>query len=119
MSVSIREKRVKRAGLLSQLGEPDRAIAVARRAAQVEPGDADIPNFIARTLLTAYPDQPQAVDEALTALGDCLRLRPDDPVPLWLFAQDFFDGPNTPAAVERLGALMRPFAGRAEAHLYF
>ena len=109
---------LKQAGLLNQLGYPDRAIQVARRAAQAEPADPDVRNFIAHTLLTFYPDQPEAVDEALVQLGECLRLRPDDPVPLWVFVQDFFDSPKAPAAVERLAALMRPYAGRADAHLY-
>jgi tetratricopeptide (TPR) repeat protein len=109
---------LKHAGLLSHLGYPDRAVEVARRAAQAEPTDPDVRNFIARTLLNAYPDTPQAVDDALMQLGECLRLRPGDPTPLWMFAQDFFNSPKAPAAVERLGALMRPYAGRADAHLY-
>ena len=109
---------LKQAGVLNQLGYPDRAIEVARRAAQAEPTDPDVRHFIAHTLLASYPGQPEAIDEALTQLGECLRLKPDDPVPLWLFAQDFFGSPQPPAAVERLGAMMRPYSGRADAHLY-
>ena len=109
---------LKQAGLLSHLGYPDRAIQVAQRAAQAEPADPDVRNFIARTLLTFYADKPESVKEALTQLAECLRLRPDDAVPLWMFAQDFFDAPKTAAAVEQLGALMRPYAGRADAHYY-
>jgi tetratricopeptide (TPR) repeat protein len=109
---------LKQAGMLSHLGYPDRAVEVARRAAQAEPNDADARNFIASTLLSAYPGTPAAVDEALAQLGECLRLRPADPVPLWLFAQTFFDAPKSTAAVDRLAALMRPYAGRSEAHLY-
>ena len=104
--------------MLSQLGYPDRAIEVARRAAEAEPKDADVRHFIAHTLLAAYSYQPESVDEALTQLTECLRLRPEDPVPLWLFAQDFFNSPKSPAAVERLGALMSRYAKRSDAHLY-
>jgi len=109
---------LKHAGLLSHLGYPDQAIQVARRAADAEPADPDVRNFIARTLLTSYPDKPEAMEEALAQLAECLRLRPDDPVPLWMFAQDFLDAPKPPAAVERLRALMRPYAGRSDAHFY-
>ena len=109
---------LKQAGLLSHLGYPDQAIQVARRAAEADPGDPDVRSFIARTLLTFYGNKPEAIDEALTQLGECLRLRPDDAAPLWMFANDFFDTPKQPAAVERLRALMRPYANRAEAHFY-
>ena len=40
--------------------------------------DPDIRDFIARTLLAAYPDKPDSIAEALTQLGECLRLKPDD-----------------------------------------
>lgn len=109
---------LKQAGVLSHLGYPDRALQLARRAAQTEPSDPDVRNFIAHTLITAYPGKPEAVNEALTQLGECLRLRPDDVAPLWMFARDFFDVPEPPAAVERIRAMMQPFAGRADAHLY-
>ena len=109
---------LKVAGLLSRFGHPDRAVQVARRAAEANPTDPDIRDFIARTLLTSYPDKPDAIEEALTQLAECLRLRPDDPVPLWRFSSDFFATPKTPAAVQRLGGLMRPYAGRADAHFY-
>jgi tetratricopeptide (TPR) repeat protein len=98
---------LKQAGLLSRVGQADRAIEVARRAAEAEPGDADVRHFLARTLLTFYPDQPQAIDEALNHLNECLRLRPDDPVPLGGFADDFFKSPKPRAAVERLRSLLR------------
>jgi len=109
---------LKQAGLLSHLGYPDRALEIARRAAQAEPTDADVRNFIAHTLIASYPNKPEAVNEALTQLAECLRLRPDDVVPLWMFTQDFFESPKPPAAVEQLGTMMRPYAGRADAHLY-
>ena len=109
---------LKQAGMLSHLGYPDRAIQVARRAADAEPTDPDVRYFIAHTLLTSYPNKPDSVNEALAQLAECLRLRPGDPVPLWMFAQDFFDAPKTPAAVEQLRTLMRPYADRADAHLY-
>lgn len=109
---------LKEAGLLSRFGHPDRAIQVARRAAEADPADPDIRAFIAQTLLAFYGDKPEAIDGALTQLGECLRLRPDDPVPLWRFTNDFVDSPKTAAAVERLHALLRPYANRADAHFY-
>ncbi len=109
---------LKQAGLLSRFGYPDQAIQVARRAAEANPGDPDIRNFISRTLLTAYPNKPEAVDEALTQISEYLRLRPDDPVPLWGFTNVFFETPKSPAAVERLSALLGRFADRADAHFF-
>jgi tetratricopeptide (TPR) repeat protein len=109
---------LKQAGVLSRLGYPDRAIQVARRAAEAEPTDPDIRDFIADTLLTSYRDKPEAIDEALTEIGECLRLKPGDPVPLWRFTNHFFDTPKTPAAVDRLSGLMRPYVNRADAHFY-
>jgi tetratricopeptide (TPR) repeat protein len=109
---------LKQAGLLVHQGYPDRAIEAARRAARAEPKDAEARSFIARTLLASYSDTPQAIDEALTELGESLRLRPEDPVALWMFTQDFFASPKSPAAVERLRTLMLPYANRPDAHLY-
>ncbi|MDR3701047.1 MAG: tetratricopeptide repeat protein [Candidatus Sulfopaludibacter sp.] len=109
---------LKVAGLLSRFGYPDRAVQVARRAAEANPTDPDIRDFIARTLLTAYPDKPDSIAEALTQLGECLRLKPDDPVPLWRFSNDFFAAPKPPAAVQRLSGMMRPYAGLGDAHFY-
>lgn len=109
---------LKAAGLLSRFGYPDRAIQLARRAAEANPNDPDIHDFIARTLLAAYPDKPDQVAEALTQLGECLRLRADDPVPLWRFSGDFFASSKQPAAVQRLTGMMRPYAGRSDAHYY-
>lgn len=98
---------LKQAGLLSRTGHPDRAIEIARRAAQAEPGDADVRDYLARTLITFFGDKPEAIDEAMTNLGECLRLRPSDPIPLGGFADDFFKSPKPPAAVERLRSLLR------------
>jgi tetratricopeptide (TPR) repeat protein len=109
---------LKQAGLLSRIGSPDRAIQVARRAVQVAPSDPDVRNYMARTLLIFYGDKPEAVDEALTQLGECLRLRPDDLAPLWGFANDFFKTPKSPAAMERLQALLRPRANLPDVHYY-
>ena len=109
---------LKVAGQLSRFGHPDRAIQVARRAAEANPTDPDIRAFIARTLLASYPNKPDSIDEALTQLGECLRLKPDDPVPLWSFSNDFFAASKSPAAVQRLSAMMRPYAGLADAHFY-
>jgi tetratricopeptide (TPR) repeat protein len=109
---------LKQAGLLSRFGYPDQAIQVARRAAEANPTDPDIRNFTARTLLTAYPNRPESVEEALTAIGDCLRLKPDDPLPLWGFTNQFFETPKSPAAVEHLSRLIAPFAGRGDAQFF-
>jgi tetratricopeptide (TPR) repeat protein len=109
---------LKEAGMLSHFGAPDRGIEVARRAAEADPRDPDPHNFIARTLLTFYPNIPEAIDEALAQLGECLRLRPDDPAPLFGFTNAFFETSKTPAAVERLNALLRPYANRDEAHFF-
>ena len=114
---------LKQAGLLSRIGRTDRALRVARRAASVDPADPDVRNFIAHTLLTYYGDKPEAIEEALTQLGECLRLRPDDLTPLWAFTSDFLMSPfgqskvRTRAALERLDALLRPHANSADAHL--
>jgi tetratricopeptide (TPR) repeat protein len=109
---------LKEAGLLSRFGYPDQAIQVARRAAEADTRDPDIRIFIARTLLTAYPNKPEAIDEALTQMSECLRLRPDDPLPLWGFTNIFFETPKQPAAVERLNIMLRPFADRGDAHFF-
>jgi tetratricopeptide (TPR) repeat protein len=109
---------LKVAGLLSRFGHPDNAAQVARRAAEANPKDPDIHDFIARTLLAAYPDKPDQIAEALTQLAECLRLKPDDPAPLWRFSNDFFASPKPPAAVQRLSSMMRPYAARADAHFF-
>jgi len=95
---------LKQAGLLSRVGYADRAIEVGRRAVQADPKDPDVRNFHARTLLTFYCDKPDAIDDALAQLEECLRLRPEDPVPLGGFASDFFKTPKPTAAVARLRA---------------
>ncbi|MBI5084170.1 MAG: tetratricopeptide repeat protein [Acidobacteria bacterium] len=109
---------LKHAGLLSRMGQADRAIEVGRRAAQADPTDADVRNFLARTLLTFYGDKPDAVDEALTQLDECLRLRPEDPVPLGGVADDFFKSPKPPAAVARLRAMLRSRAKLPGVHFF-
>jgi tetratricopeptide (TPR) repeat protein len=98
---------LKHAGLLSRTGHPGRAIEVARRAVAAEPTDADVRNYLARTLISFFGGQPEAIEEAMDHLDECLRLRPSDPVPLGGFADDFFKSPKPPAAVERLRALLR------------
>jgi tetratricopeptide (TPR) repeat protein len=107
---------LKEAGLQSRIGYPERGIKLARRAAQADPTDPDVRAFIATTLLTYYGDKPEEIDEALTQLGECLRLRPGDLAPLWTFTTDFFKTPKPAAAVERLGTLLRPHASSADAH---
>ena len=109
---------LKEAGLLSRFGYPDRGIQMARRAAEADPNDPDPHNLIARTLMSFYPDKPGAVDEALNQLGEYLRRKPDDVAALWGFTNSFFDTPRSPAAIERLRALVRPYANRDEAHFY-
>ncbi len=98
---------LKQAGLLSRSGHPGRAIELARRAAEAEPQDADVRDYLACTLVTFYGGQTEAIDEAMDHLDECLRLRPSDPLPLGRFADDFFKSPKPPAAVERLRALLR------------
>jgi superkiller protein 3 len=100
---------LKHAGLLSRSGLAERAVDAGRRAAQADPKDPDVRNFLARTLLTFYPDKPEMVDEAIGHVAECLRLRPGDPVPLGGFADDFFKSPKRPEAVERVRALLRSF----------
>jgi tetratricopeptide (TPR) repeat protein len=109
---------LKQAGLLSRFGYSDRALQVARRAAEANPSDADIHNFIAHTLITSYGDKPGDVDEALAQVAECIRLKPDDLTPLWNFTTVFFDAPKSPAAVERLRGLLRPNADRGDGHYY-
>lgn len=109
---------LKAAGLQSRFGYPDRGMQIARRAAEANPADADIRNYIAHTQLAFYGARPDAVADALTQMGAVLRLRPGDPAPLWDFTNGFFEEPKTPAAIEQLRALMRPYAGRDEAHFY-
>ena len=109
---------LKQAGLLSRVGNADRAIEAGRRAVQAEPTDPDVRHFLARTLLTFYGDRPEAIEEALTQLGECLRLRPEDPVPLGGFADDFFKTPKPPAAVSRVRALLRSRTDIPGAHFF-
>src|SRR5262249_4117419 len=107
---------LKEAGLESRFGHPERGMELARRAAQADPTDPDVRAFMATTLLTYYAGKPEAIDEALTQLAECPRLRPGDLAPLWTFATDFFKTPKPPVAVERLGALLRSHASSADAH---
>ena len=109
---------LKQAGLLVRYAHPDRAVDIARRAEQVAPDDPAVPNFIAHTLLTFFGEQPPAIDEALNQLARCLRLKPDDLLPLWNFAEDFFKSPKPPAAIARFATVLQPYADRAEAHFY-
>jgi tetratricopeptide (TPR) repeat protein len=109
---------LKAAGWQSRFGHQDRGIQIARRAAEANPSDADIRNYIARTELSFYGDKTEAVDDALSQLGEELRLKPGDPAPLWGFTTDFFEQPKTPRAIERVHALMRPYADHPEAHFY-
>ena len=109
---------LKQAGLLSRTGHPGRAIEIARRAAQAEPADADVRDYLARTLITFFGDKPEAIDEAMTHLGECLRLRPSDAIPLGGFAGEFFKSPKPPAAVERLRALLRAHSGIPGIHFF-
>jgi len=109
---------LKEAGLMSRFRKPEEAIRAARRAVEVEPTDADAHHFLARTLLEAHGADPGSVDEALIHLGEGLRLRPDDLLPLWYFATFFFRQDKTDAAVEQLRTLLAAKADQAESHYY-
>jgi Flp pilus assembly protein TadD len=109
---------LKEAGLLTRFRMPDEALRVARRAVEVEPGDADAHHFLARTLLDAHGADAAAVGEALAQLGEGLRLRPDDLLPLWYFANFFFKQEKTDAAVEQLRSMLAAHADKAESHYY-
>jgi tetratricopeptide (TPR) repeat protein len=102
---------LKQAGLFSRVGYPDRAIETGRRAVQADPRDADAHNFLARTLLTFRGEKPEAIEEALAQLEECLKLRPQDPVPLGGFATDFFKSPKPPAMVARVRDMLRSRSG--------
>ena len=109
---------LKAAGLLSRFKEADEAIQVARRAVEVEPLDADAHHFLARTLLDADGAEPEAVAEALAHLGEGLRLRPADLLPLWYFANFFFKQEKTDAAVEQLRSMLAAHSDNPESHYY-
>jgi len=109
---------LKEAGLLSRFGRPNDAILVARRAAEVDPGDADVHHFLARTLLDFHGGEPGAVQEALSHLQEGLRLRPDDLLPLFYFATFFFDRDKTDEAVEQLRLMLMGHTDRAETYYY-
>ncbi|MBI5084168.1 MAG: tetratricopeptide repeat protein [Acidobacteria bacterium] len=111
-------RMLKQAGLLSRVGQPGRAIQIARRAAQTNPAEADVRNYLARTLLTFFGDKPEGLDEALAQLAECLRLKPDELSPLWSFTNEFFNTPKPAAATERLAGLLRPHAELPESHFY-
>lgn len=109
---------LKQAGLLSRVGQADRAIEVGRRAVQAAPTDPDARDFLARTLLTFYGDRTEAIDEAMTHLGECLRLRPNDPVPLGGFADEFFKTPKPSGSVARLRELLLARSGVPGVHFF-
>jgi tetratricopeptide (TPR) repeat protein len=109
---------LKEAGLKSRFGAVDAAIAIARRAVEVEPGDADARHYLGRTLLDTRGSDPQAVDEALFQLTEGLRLKPEDRLPLWYFGTFFFRQPKTEGAIGRLRALLEQNSGTAEAQYY-
>lgn len=98
---------LKQAGLLSKTGRPGQAIELGRRAVQAEPADADARDYLARTLVTFYGDKPEAIEEAMTQVGECMRLRPSNPIPLGGFADDFFKSPKPPDAVRKLRELLQ------------
>lgn len=109
---------LKQAGLLSRLGQADRAVELLRRAVQADPKDAAARELLARTLLTFYGDKPEALNDALAQLEECLRLRPEDPASLGGFANDFFKSPRPVAAAERLRALLRSHPDIPGAHFF-
>ena len=109
---------LKHAGLMSRMGLADRALAAGRRAAQADPQDADVRHFLARTLLTFYADRPDAAAEGLGHIEECLRIRPNDPIPLGGFADEFFKSPKAPEAVARLRKLLLAHPGIPGVHFF-
>jgi tetratricopeptide (TPR) repeat protein len=109
---------LKEAGLFSRFHQPDDAIRIARRAVEVAPTDPDAHHFLARTLLEAHGEDPVSVTQALGHLTEGLRLRTDDPLPLWYFATTFFKKKKTDEAVERLRSMVAARSGSADAQYY-
>lgn len=109
---------LKEAGLASRFRRPEDAIRWARRAVEVEQGDADAHHFLARVLLEAHGAAPNEVQEALYHLERGLQLRPEDRLPLWYFASFFFRQKKTDEAVRQLQDLLRKQPESAETHYY-
>ena len=109
---------LKEAGLQIRFGHWEEAIRIGRRAAEVEPTDADAHYFVARALLDSRGADPDAVKEALAQLDEGLRLRPDDLVPLFYFATFFFREEKTDVAVEELRGILARYPSSAEANYY-
>ncbi len=109
---------LKEAGQQTRFGHWEQAIRVARRAVEVEPGDADVHHFVARALLDSRGSDAGAVKEALVHLNEGLRLRPNDLVPLFYFATFFFRDEKTDVAVEELRSMLARTPGNAEAQYY-
>lgn len=109
---------LKEAGLFTRFGRSEDALRIARRATQVEPGDADVHHFLAKTLLDWKGGDPEAVKEALVHLNEGLRLRPDDLLPLFYFATFFFKQEKTDVAVEELRSMLLRNPTSAEANYY-
>lgn len=109
---------LKQAGLLARVGNPDAALQVARRAAEVAPGDADVRHFLSRTLLNYFPDRASAVEESLAQMSEHLRLHPGDPAALWGYADEFFKAPKPPSATARLRAMLQQRANMPDAQYF-
>jgi tetratricopeptide (TPR) repeat protein len=97
---------LKQAGLLSRFSYADDVLRLARRAAEVEPEDADARYFLSIALLNTRGTDPNAVDEALRHLEEALRMKPDDPQSLQMAADLFFRRNKTESALERMRALL-------------
>jgi tetratricopeptide (TPR) repeat protein len=71
-------------------GDFEKMLRMARRAARVEPDDADVHHALSRALCLARPDDAGAFAEAMREHERGLQLRPDDLQPLKHFCQALY-----------------------------
>ena len=97
----------------TELGATDEAIALARRALDIEPASADIADTLAMALMIAGEQQ-----EALTLLTKAVEASPNNPTIRFHFATALSETGDKEAAIGELETLLETaprFAERAEA----